>query len=50
MDAVGNERIVLKVARDGAAEIDFLNEDGKVVKVVRGDDVVHVKSEDESKR
>lgn len=50
MDAVGNERIVLKVARDGAAEIDFLNEDGKVVRAVRGDDVRQGKPGDESKR
>lgn len=40
MDAVGNERIQLKVAADGAAEIDFLDAAGKVVRTLKGDNVV----------
>jgi hypothetical protein len=39
MDAAGNKRIVLKVAPGGAAEMDYLDEHGKIVKAVRGEDI-----------
>lgn len=38
MDALGKQRILLKVPANGEAEMDFLNKDGKVVKVFRGED------------
>ena len=37
MDAVGNERIQMKVSSKGEAEIDFLDANGKVTKTIRGD-------------
>ena len=37
MDALGNKRIVLKVAADGVAEMNFLDKDGKVVKTFKGE-------------
>jgi hypothetical protein len=37
MDAKGNERIQLKVPADGTPEINFLDADGKVVRVIKGD-------------
>jgi hypothetical protein len=37
MDAFGNKRIVLKVAADGVAEMNFLDKDGKVVKTFKGE-------------
>ena len=38
MDAGGNQRIQMKVASNGAAEIDFLDAEGKVARAIRGDD------------
>jgi len=38
MDAGGNERIKMKVAPNGAAEIDFLDANGEVVKAIRAQD------------
>lgn len=38
MDALGKQRILLKVPSNGAAEMDFLDKDGNVVKVFRGED------------
>ena len=43
MDAAGHKRIMLKVAANGAAEMVFLDKDGNVVKVIRGDDAAHAK-------
>lgn len=43
MDAHGNKRILLKVTANGAAEMEFLDKNGKVVKVIRGDDPEHSK-------
>jgi len=37
MDAAGNKRIQMKVASEGAAEIDFLDSNGKVLKTISGD-------------
>jgi hypothetical protein len=37
MDAKGNERIQLKVPADGTPEINFLDAEGRVVKVIKGD-------------
>ncbi|NYE30320.1 hypothetical protein HDE78_003289 [Rhodanobacter sp. K2T2] len=37
MDGGGNKRIQMTVASDGAAEIDFLDANGKVIKAIRGD-------------
>ena len=39
-DAKGNERIQMKVAPDGASEIDFLDANGKVIKAIRGDNAL----------
>jgi hypothetical protein len=39
MDAAGNKRIVLRVASDGASEMDFLDKNGKILRAVRGEDV-----------
>jgi hypothetical protein len=44
MDALGNQRIVLKVPANGEAEMDFLDKHGKVIKVFRGEDSGHSKS------
>jgi len=35
--AAAKKRIQMKVASDGAAEIDFLDANGKVIKAIRGD-------------
>lgn len=37
MDARGKERIQLKVPADGTPEIDFLDADGKLIKVIKGE-------------
>jgi hypothetical protein len=44
MDALGNKRVLLKVPANGEAEMDFLDKDGKVIKVFRGEDGGHSKS------
>jgi hypothetical protein len=44
MDALGNKRVLLKVPANGEAEMDFLDKDGKVIKVFRGEDGGHAKS------
>lgn len=36
MDAAGNKRIMLKVAANGGAKMEFLDRDGNVVKVIGG--------------
>jgi hypothetical protein len=38
MDAAGNARIQMKVPSKGAPEIEFLDAEGKVIKIIRGDD------------
>ena len=43
MDAAGNKRIVLKVAANGDAKMEFLDKDGHVAKVIRGDDPGRIK-------
>jgi len=44
MDALGNKRILLKVPANGEAEMDFLDKNGKVIKVFRGENDEHSKS------
>ncbi|MDQ6647976.1 MAG: hypothetical protein M3Y93_12240 [Pseudomonadota bacterium] len=38
MDAAGKKRIMLKVAANGGAKMEFLDNEGNVIKVIRGDD------------